>query len=60
MLLLKLNYGQLKNHIQYHLKKSLLCSFFVNSFDTLPKQKLYQLMLSFTLNFQICVLFTYK
>ena len=35
-------------------------SSFVKSFDMLPKQKLYQLMLSFTLNLQIFVLFTYK
>ena len=28
-------------------KEVLICSSFVKSFDTLPKQKLYQLMLSF-------------
>ena len=36
------------------------CLSFVKSFDTLPKQKLYPLMLSFALNLQISVLFTYK
>ena len=36
------------------------CSSFVKSLDTLPKQKLYPLMLSFALNLQISVLFTYK
>ena len=36
------------------------CSSLVKSFDTLPKQKLYQIMLSFALSFQISVLFTYK
>ena len=30
-------------------KETSLCSSFVKSFDTLPKQKLYQLMLSFAL-----------
>ena len=40
--------------------ESSLCSSFVKSFDTLPKQKLYQLMLSFALDLQISVLFTYK
>ena len=37
-----------------------LCSSFVKSFDMLPKEKLYQLILSFALNLQISVLFTYK
>ena len=37
-----------------------LCSSFVKSCDTLSKQKLYQLMLSFALNLQISVLFTYR
>ena len=37
-----------------------LCSSFVKSFDMSPKQKLYQLMLSFDLNLQIPFLFTYK
>ena len=41
-------------------KEISLCSFFVKSFDMLPKQKSYQLMLSFALNLQISVLFTYK
>ena len=41
-------------------KEISLCSSFVKSFDTLPKQKLYHLMLSFALNLQINVLFTYK
>ena len=41
-------------------KEISLCLSFVKSFDTLPKQKLYQLILSFTLNLQISVLFTYK
>ena len=36
------------------------CSSFVESFDTLPEQKLYQLMLPFALNLQISVLFRYK
>ena len=36
-----------------------LFSSFVKSCDTLPKQKLYQLI-SFALNLQISVLFTYK
>ena len=31
-------------------KEISLCSSFIKSFDMLPKQKLYQLMLSFTLN----------
>ena len=31
-------------------KEISLCSSFVKSFDTLSEQKLYQLMLSFTLN----------
>ena len=31
-------------------KEISLCSSFVKSFDMLPKQKLYQLMLSFALN----------
>ena len=31
-------------------KKISLCSSFVKSFDTLPKQNLYQLMSSFALN----------
>ena len=34
-------------------KEILLCSSFVKSFYTLPKQKLYHLVLSFTLNLQI-------
>ena len=31
-------------------KEISLCSLFVKSFDRIPKQKLYQLMLSFALN----------
>ena len=42
------------------LKEISLCSSFAKSFDMLPKQKLYQLMFSFTLNFQLFVSFTYK
>ena len=42
------------------LKEISVFSAFVNSFDMLPKQKLYQLMLFFTLNSKISVLFTYK
>ena len=41
-------------------KEISLCSSFVKLFDTLPKQKSYKLMLSFALNLQISVLFTYK
>ena len=41
-------------------KESSLSSFFVKSFGTLPKQKSYQLMLSFALNFQISAFFTCK
>ena len=41
-------------------KESLLCSSFVKPFDTLPKQKIKQFMLSFFLNLQISILFTYK
>ena len=41
-------------------KEISLCSFFVKSFDALPKHKLYQLILSFALSLQIFVLFTYK
>ena len=37
-----------------------LWSSFVKSCDTLPKQKLYQLMLSAALNLYFSVLFTYK
>ena len=37
-----------------------LCSSFVKTFDTLPEQKLYQIMLSLALNLQISVLFTYE
>ena len=37
-----------------------LCSSFVKSCETLPKQKLFQLMFSFPLNLEISVLFTYK
>ena len=33
---------------------------FIKSFDILPKQILYQLMLSISLKLQIFVLFTYK
>ena len=32
-------------------KEISLCSYFVKSFDMLPKQKLYQVILSFALNF---------
>ena len=39
-------------------KEISLCSTFVKSFDTLPKQKLYQLIFFFTLDLQISVLFT--
>ena len=41
-------------------KEVSLCSSFAKSFDMFRKQKLYQLMLSFALNLQISVLFTYK
>ena len=41
-------------------KEISLCSPFVKSFDTLPKAKLYQIMLSLALNLQVFVLFTYK
>ena len=41
-------------------KEISLYSSFEKSFDMLPKQKLYLLMLSFTLNLEISVLFTYK
>ena len=41
-------------------KEISLFSSFVKSFDTLPKQRLYQFMLSLTLNLQITVLFTCK
>ena len=41
-------------------KETSLCSPFVKSFDTLPKQKFYQLMLSFDLNWKIFLSFTYK
>ena len=34
-------------------KEISLCSSFVKSFDMLPKQKFYQIMLLFTLNFQV-------
>ena len=37
-----------------------LCSSFVKFCDTLPKQKLYPFMLSFALNLQTSVLFTYR
>ena len=40
-------------------KKTSLCSYFVKSFDGLPK-KLYQLMLSFVLNLETSFSFTYK
>ena len=40
--------------------KNLFCSSFEKSFDALPKQKVYQLKLSFAFNLQISVLFTYK
>ena len=42
------------------LKEISLGSSFVKSFDTLSKQKSYQLMLSFAFNLRISVLFTYK
>ena len=38
-------------------KEISICPFFVKSFDTFPKQKLYQLMLSFTLNLKICFIY---
>ena len=41
-------------------KEISLCSSFVKCFDMLPKQKLYQLMLSFALSLQISILFTNK
>ena len=41
-------------------KKISLCLSFAKSFDMLPKQKLYQLMLSFALDLEIPVLFLYK
>ena len=41
-------------------KEVSLCSFFVKSFDMIPKSKLYQLMKSFALNLQIFVLFRCK
>ena len=41
-------------------KEISLCLSVVKSFDVLPNQKLYQLMLSVSLNFQIYVLLTYK
>ena len=41
-------------------KEISLCLSFVKSFDTLSRQKLYQLMLSFNWNLQISVLFTKK
>ena len=41
-------------------KEISLCLSFVKSFDTLPKQRLYQLTISFGLSLQISVLFTYK
>ena len=41
-------------------KEIKLCSLFVKSFDTLPKQKLYQIMLTFASNLKISVLFTCK
>ena len=44
--------------MQYHLINILLCSSFVKYFGMLFKQKLYQRMLSFLLNFQMAVLFT--
>ena len=50
-------YDELKNHTQYHLKS---VHFFKQSFDMLPKEKLYQLKLSFALSLQISVLFAYK
>ena len=40
-------------------KEISVCSSSVKSFDTLPKQTLYHLVLSFSLNVQISVLFTY-
>ena len=39
-------------------KEVSLCSSFVKSLDTLPKQKLYELMLSFALNLKISILLT--
>ena len=41
-------------------KETLLCSSFVQSCDSVSKQKLYQLMFSLAFNLQISVLFTYK
>ena len=41
-------------------KKVSLCLSFVKSFDMLPKQKLYQLMLSVTLYLGIFFLFVHK
>ena len=41
-------------------KRISLCSSSVKSFHMLSKQELYQLMLSFVLNLQISVSFTYK
>ena len=40
-------------------KESTFCSLFMKSFDTFSKQKLYQLVLLFLLNFQISVLCMY-
>ena len=42
------------------IKEIPLCSYFVKSFDMLPKQKLYQFMLLLALSLQISVLFTYQ
>ena len=41
-------------------KEVSLYSSFVKSFDTLPKQKFYQIVLSFVLNVQISAFFTCK
>ena len=42
------------------IQRNSVCLVFVKSFDTLPKQKLHKLLLSFALNLQISVLFTYN
>ena len=41
-------------------KEMLLSSSFVKTFDKLPEQSLYQLMLLFASNLKISVLFIYK
>ena len=38
-------------------KEISLCSSFVKYFDMLPKQKLYQFVLSFAFNLQICFIY---